>query len=120
MLFDGDRIQSQTLMLDASVAQTFVVEVGDAPEGLCPVYAFVKTLYLNQRDTRVILCGRASRCERIISATDRFLRARPTWLETARLEADAHFTVLAAKISATEIGTSRFNNNAGGAGLQHG
>lgn len=120
VLFDGGRMQSKTLMLDASVAQTLVVEVSDTPEVLCNVYAFVKTLYLNKRDTRVILCGQAGLCERVISATHQFLRVRPAWLEMAPLEADAHLTALAAKISATEIGTSRFYNNAGGEGLQHG
>ena len=107
-------------MPDARVAQTFVVEVSDAPETLSNAYAFVKTLYLNKRDTRVILCGQASLCERVIAATHHFLCARPTWLETTKLEADAHLTALAAKISAAEIGTSRFYNNIGGAGSQHG
>lgn len=120
ILFDGGRIQSETVMPDGCVAQTFVVEVSAAPEVLCHVYAFVKTLYLNKRDTRVILYGEAVPCERIILATHHFLRAPLSWLEEVNIEEDAHLAALAAKIAAAEIGTSRFYNNAGGEGLQHG
>lgn len=120
VLFDGGRMPTETLRLDAVLAQTFVVEVGAAPELLCNTYGFIKTLYLNQLDTRVILCGEAALCERVISATHHFMHARPAWLEWINLAEDAHLTALAAKISAAEIGTSRFYNNAGGEGLQHG
>ena len=120
VLFDGGQIPSTALTLDASVAQTVVLEVGVAPEMLCHSYALVKTLYLNPIASRVMLCGEAALCERLVAATRHFLSARLDWLETVTLEPDAHLTALAAKISAAETGAGRFYNNAAGEGLHHG
>lgn len=120
VLFDGGTMSSETLPLDAGPEQTFVVEVSTAPEALCNTYSFIKTLHLNQLNMRVILCGQPAPCERVISATHHFMHTRPVCLECINLAEDAHLTALAAKISSAETGTSRFYNNTGGVGLQHG
>lgn len=120
VLFDGGTMSSETLRLDAGLAQTFVVEVSAAVEVLCNTYGFIKTLSLNQLNMRVILCGQSAQCERVISATRRFMQTRPAWLEWINLAEDGHLTALAAKISAAETGAGRFYNHAGGEGLQYG
>ena len=120
VLFDADSVPPGTLALDLHTAQTLLVEMIAAPEALCNAYALIKTLHANPLHVRVILCGEASVCERVISATQHFLQARPAWLGTACIEGDAHLAALAARISAAEITTSQFYNNTGGEFAQHG
>lgn len=119
VLFDGATLQADAA-IDARTPQTLFVALSTLPDRISRTYALIKTLHENRLDWRVLLLGESTVAERLVSATDYFLRAHSKCLEQVNIEADAHLTALAAKISAAEIGTSRFYNNAGGEGLQHG
>ena len=115
-LFDWAYPEDEALSLDPRTSQTLVVDVSShQPEALCKVYALLKTLHQHNLNWRVILCGEPALCDRIIAATHYFISAQSSWLEVASLEADAHLTALAARISAAEVSTGRcFNKNIGG------
>jgi hypothetical protein len=116
VLFDWAYPEAESLALDPRTQQTLIVDVSpQQPEDLCKVYALLKTLHQHNLNWRVILCGEPAVCDRIIAATHYFIPAQSNWLEVASLEADAHLTALAARISAAGVGTSRcFNKNIAG------
>lgn len=116
VLFDSAYPEADALALDPLTQQTLIVDVNPLqPEVLCKVYALLKTLHQHNLNWRVILCGEAPLCDRIIAATHHFIPAQSSWLEVASLEADAHLAALAARISAAEVSTVWcFNKNIGG------
>ncbi len=112
VLFDLAYPEAEALALDPRTQQTLIVDVNPQPEALCKVYALLKTLHQHNLNWRVILCGEPASCARIVATTHYFMPAQSQWLEVASLEADAHLTALAARISAAEVSTGRcFNKN---------
>ncbi len=120
VLFDGQNVQPGTVALDHRTKQMLIIEVSALPDAVCNVYALLKTLHENKLKWRVILWGDPALCERVVSALHYFKRASSGLVEIVDVEADAHLTSLAARISAAEKGASPFHPNIGGESAQHG
>ncbi|MEQ1591812.1 MAG: hypothetical protein ABL892_05425 [Thiobacillaceae bacterium] len=120
VLFDSVPIQSDVLALASRPAQTLIVQVDADTDAICNAYALIKSLAENNLDWPVFLVGKATQCERIISAVKTFLSLQPSLPKWAALEEDAHFAALAAKITADETDVSRLYKDMGAIHKQHG